>query len=68
MVWCKRSAGASDETTGVVTFDVAPPEGEVVSAGFEFDCPVRFDTDFLDISIETIGAGRVVSVPLVELV
>ncbi|MEQ9315143.1 MAG: DUF2460 domain-containing protein, partial [Henriciella sp.] len=57
-----------DATTGVVSFDTAPAEGAFISAGFEFDCPVRFDTDFLDISIETSGAGRVVSVPLVELV
>ncbi|MGB3626543.1 MAG: DUF2460 domain-containing protein [Henriciella sp.] len=64
-----QAAGWSvDETTGVVSFDAAPASGVAVSAGFKFDCPVRFDTDTLEISIETIGAGRAVSVPLVELV
>ena len=62
-------AGADvDATTGMVMLDVAPGEGAVVSAGFRFDCPVRFDTDRLDVSLEAFGAGRVVGVPLVELV
>jgi len=42
--------------------------GVVVTAGFRFDCPVRFDVDRLDVSLEAFGAGRVVGVPLVELV
>ena len=62
------SGWSIDETTGVVSFGAAPADGAVISAGFEFDCAVRFDTDLLDISIETVGAGRVVDVPLVELV
>lgn len=62
-------AGAElDATTGMVMLDVAPGEGAVVSAGFRFDCPVRFDTDRLDVSLEAFGAGRVIGVPLVELV
>ena len=62
-------AGADvDATTGMVMLDVAPGEGAVVSAGFRFDCPVRFDVDRLDVSLEAFGAGRVVGVPLVELV
>lgn len=32
-------------TTGVVTFDKAPPAGLSVTAGFLFDVPVRFETD-----------------------
>lgn len=44
------AAGAStlDATTGIVTLASAPAAGAVVSAGFEFDVPVRFDTDALD--------------------
>ncbi|GGB56805.1 DUF2460 domain-containing protein [Henriciella pelagia] len=57
-----------DTTTGLVTFEEPPESGVEVTAGFEFDCAVRFDTDFLDITVETIGAGRAVSVPLVEIV
>src|SRR5688500_16190408 len=36
-----------DFTTGVVTFDRAPRETEEITADFEFDVPVRFDTDQL---------------------
>ncbi len=58
----------ADPVTGVVTFADAPAEGAVVTAGFLFDCPVRFDTDRLDVNLEAFGAGRVIRVPLVELV
>ena len=63
-----EAGAAVDTTTGMVMLDVAPGEGALVSAGFRFDCPVRFDTDRLDVSLEAFGAGRVVGVPLVELV
>lgn len=56
-----------DETSGVVTLDTAPEDGAVVTAGFRFDCPVRFDTDRLDITLDGFGAGRALRVPLVEL-
>ena len=57
-----------DETNGEVTLDSAPEPGAVVSAGFRFDCPVRFDTDRLDITLEGFGAGKALRVPLIELV
>ncbi len=56
-----------DATTGIVTFAEPPPEGAVVSAGFAFDTPVRFDTDRIDVSLEGFEAGRVVAVPLIEI-
>ncbi|HDR28691.1 DUF2460 domain-containing protein, partial [Rhodovulum sp.] len=34
-----------DTTTGVLNFDTAPASGVAITAGFEFDVPVRFDTD-----------------------
>jgi uncharacterized protein (TIGR02217 family) len=55
-------------TTGVVTLADAPAEGAVISAGYRFDCPVRFDTDRLEVNLEAFGAGRVLSIPLIELV
>lgn len=61
-------AAVVDAATGVVTLAAAPAEGAVVTAGFLFDCPVRFDIDRLDINLEAFGAGRVIRVPLVELV
>ena len=57
-----------DTVNGSVLFDSAPASGAVVSAGFRFDCPVRFDTDRLDITLEAVRAGRAVRVPLIELV
>ena len=51
----------------MVTLDSAPEDGAVVTAGFRFDCPARFDTDRLDITLDGIGAGRALRVPLVEL-
>lgn len=58
----------ADPVTGVITLAEAPAEGAVVTAGFLFDCPVRFDTDRLDVNLEAFGAGRVIRVPLVELI
>lgn len=52
---------------GVVTLDVAPAEGAVVTAGFLFDTPVRFDIDRLDLAIDGFGAGHAVAIPLVEV-
>lgn len=58
----------TDHTTGLITFDTPPAPGAAITAGFAFDCPVRFDTDRLDIALDTIGAGAVPHVPLVELI
>lgn len=57
-----------DVTTGMVTFDTAPAEGAQITAGFEFDCPARFDSNRLEASLEGFGAGRIVNAQLVELV
>lgn len=56
-----------DVTTGIVTLDDAPGEDVAVTAGFLFDTPVRFDLDQLDLSMDGFGAGRALSVPLVEI-
>lgn len=57
-----------DVATGLVTLAEAPAAGAVVTAGFRFDCPVRFDTDRLDVTLEGFGAGRAIRVPLVEVI
>ncbi len=54
-------------TTGEVTFTNAPAAGVEITAGFEFDVPVRFDTDQVQASLATFQAGDVPSVPVVEL-
>lgn len=56
-----------DAATGVVTFDAAPAAGAALTAGFEFDVPVRFDADRLEIAFEGHDAVRVVRAPLVEV-
>jgi uncharacterized protein (TIGR02217 family) len=61
------SAFDVDDTTGMITLDAAPSVSAVVSAGFQFDTPVRFDIDRLDLSLEGFGAGRALALPLVEV-
>lgn len=56
-----------DAANGLVTLASAPAEGAEVTAGYEFDVPVRFDTDRLDISFSGFAAGEVPNVPVVEI-
>lgn len=56
-----------DTTTGLVTFTSAPGAGVVVTATYEFDVPVRFDTDKLDVNVVIFNAGSIPSIPIVEL-
>ena len=56
-----------DGASGVVTLAAAPAAGAAVTAGFAFDVPVRFDTDRLDVTLESFEAGRIVPAPLVEV-
>jgi len=56
-----------DPATGTVTFAVPPAVGGTVTAGFEFDVPVRFDTDRIEVSVASFQAGEVPRVPVVEI-
>lgn len=56
-----------DLTRGEITFLVPPDRGVVVTAGFEFDVPVRFDTDRIAVSVASFHAGEVPDVPVVEV-
>ncbi|XBQ16281.1 MAG: DUF2460 domain-containing protein [Oceanicaulis sp.] len=56
------------DAEGRIVFASPPADGAVVTAGFRFDTPARFDTDRLDISAEGFTAGEIASVPLVEVV
>lgn len=60
---------AVDYATGVVTFEAAsiPAAGAVVTAGFEFDVPVRFDTDRLEVDVRGFRHGAIPSIPIVEI-
>jgi uncharacterized protein (TIGR02217 family) len=56
-----------DFDTGIVSFETPPDEGVAVTAGFEFDVPVRFDTDRIQTSVASFQAGDVPNVPIVEV-
>ncbi|MCB2129004.1 MAG: DUF2460 domain-containing protein [Rhodobacteraceae bacterium] len=56
-----------DVTTGIVSFASPPAIGEQVTAGYEFDVPVRFDTDRIQVSVASFKAGDVPQVPVVEV-
>lgn len=53
--------------TGIIVFDTAPVVGSIITASFDFDVIVRFDTDHLDVSLEAFGAGEIASIPLIEV-
>ncbi len=56
-----------DHERGLVSFLSPPAVGERVTAGFEFDVPVRFDTDRIQVSVASFQAGEVPQVPVVEV-
>ena len=63
----QASGWTVDALTGIVTFTVAPGNGVAVSAGFEFDVPVRFDSETMDVTLDFERLGSIDSIPLVEL-
>lgn len=62
-------AFALDAATGVVTFLAGhiPPADAAITAGFLFDVPVRFDTDYLEVDLSAFAAGAIPHIPLVEV-
>ena len=58
-----------DLNTGIVTFLAGhiPAAAAPITAGFEFDVPVRFDTDKLEINIQGFRHGAIPSIPIVEI-
>lgn len=58
-----------DHATGFVTFtpESVPDTDEIVTAGFAFDVPVRFDTDSLTINLKAFEAGEIPDIALVEV-
>lgn len=56
-------------TTGIVTFLAGhiPSAAAAITAGFRFDVPVRFDTDYLEVDLSAFAAGEIPRIPLVEI-
>lgn len=52
---------------GAIVFDDPPPAQSTITAGFEFDVPVRFESDQLEINHSTFLAGEAPSVPMIEI-
>jgi uncharacterized protein (TIGR02217 family) len=63
----ETSAFEADPSTGLVMLSNAPAAGATVTAGFEFDTPVRFDSDRIEVTLESFDAGRMGALPLVEI-
>jgi len=56
-----------DPATGDVVLSIAPGAGQIVTAGFEFDVPARFDTDRIEINLAAFHAGEIPSMPVLEV-
>ncbi len=58
-----------DLASGVVTFldGHVPAIGEAITAGFLFDVPVRFDTDYLEVDLSAFAAGAIPKIPVIEI-
>ena len=58
-----------DIKTGEILFlpGSIPEANQEVHAGFEYDVPVRFDTDEFSVNLSHFEAGDIPSIPLVEL-
>jgi len=58
-----------DAAAGIITFTAGhvPAAGQQVTAGFEFDVPVRFDTDQIRINLTAFSAGDIPDIPIVEV-
>ncbi|MEP4195388.1 MAG: DUF2460 domain-containing protein [Aliishimia sp.] len=56
-----------DHATGMISLASAPAPQAHVTAGFEFDVPVRFDTGQIQTSVASFKAGQVPNVPILEI-
>ena len=58
-----------NSTTGMLTFNAGsiPALGAIITAGYDFDVPVRFDTDEIIVNLANFDAGEIPHIPLVEV-
>ncbi len=56
-----------DPVSGRITLATPPAPGVPVTAGFEFDVPVRFDTDRIAVAAASFQAGEVPQIPVAEI-
>lgn len=60
-------AWSLDPLTGLLTLNDPPAAGAQVAAGFEFDVPVRFDMDKMDITVENYDQGEWTAIVVQEV-
>lgn len=62
-----ETAVSVDYLTGKIQFSSPPNAGAEIFARFEFDVPVRFASDQLDIVLDDFGATQIQDIPLIEI-
>lgn len=63
----QTSGFSVNHETGIVSFTTPPAKGIAIGADFEFDVPVRFDTDHLSARLDDFGAFSWQDIPLIEI-
>jgi len=58
-----------DGAKGIVTFALGktPAAGAIITAGYAFDVPVRFDSDRLEINLQGFRHGAIPNIPVIEI-
>jgi uncharacterized protein (TIGR02217 family) len=56
-----------DYSRGKIFLSAAPAENSLLRATFEFDVPVRFDTDLLEIDMHNAHSGEIKNLRIVEI-
>ena len=52
---------------GMITFTSAPTAGQIIRWSGEFDLPMRFNTDYLPITMDVNEIAQIQSIPIVEV-
>lgn len=63
----QRMNWSIDHTKGLITFTEAPAEFTAIIASYEFEVPVRFDTDDMRNNWELVDIAAWTSIPIIEL-
>lgn len=61
------AAFSVDATSGLVTLAKPPAAGALVTAGFSFDTPVRFEADHLEATFDSLTTARLSPTALIEV-
>ena len=62
-----ETAVSIDHSRGLIQFQIAPDESAIITANFEFDVPVRFATEALEIVLDDFEVTEIQNIPLIEI-